>query len=71
MFRSVDPQVSFPKLEVALAQWWKESGVAKRGMNGREDGPDFIFFEGPPTANGPSRSAPCAGARLQRYYFAL
>ncbi|HEY3378616.1 MAG TPA: isoleucine--tRNA ligase [Armatimonadota bacterium] len=52
MFRSVDSQVQFPKLEESLVQWWKDSGVAQRGLAGREDGPDFIFFEGPPTANG-------------------
>ena len=33
-------------------QWWRDSGVLQRGMAGREGGPDFIFFEGPPTANG-------------------
>ena len=52
MFRSVDPQVSFPKLEESLVSWWRESGVLRRAMAGHEGGPEFIFFEGPPTANG-------------------
>jgi isoleucyl-tRNA synthetase len=52
VFRSVDPQVSFPKLEEGLVQWWRESGVQRRAIPGRDGGPDFIFFEGPPTANG-------------------
>lgn len=52
MFRSVDPQVSFPKIEEALVSWWRESGVLQRALAGREGGPEFIFFEGPPTANG-------------------
>lgn len=52
MFRSVDSQVAFPKLEESLVHWWRESGVLQRAMAGREGGPDFIFFEGPPTANG-------------------
>jgi len=52
VFRSVDPQVSFPKLEESLVSWWRESGVQRRAMPGREGGPNFIFFEGPPTANG-------------------
>jgi isoleucyl-tRNA synthetase len=52
MFCRVDPQVSFPALEDEQLCWWRESGVLKAAMHGREDGPDFIFFEGPPTANG-------------------
>ncbi|MHB9024171.1 MAG: isoleucine--tRNA ligase [Armatimonadota bacterium] len=52
VFRSVDSQVSFPKLEESLMHWWRESGVLERALPGREGGPDFIFFEGPPTANG-------------------
>lgn len=52
MFRAVDPRVSFPKLEESLIAWWRESGVLRRAIPGREGGPDFIFFEGPPTANG-------------------
>lgn len=52
MFRSVDPQVSFPKLEERLVSWWRESGVRQRAIPGRADGPNFVFFEGPPTANG-------------------
>lgn len=52
MFRSVDPQVSFPKMEESVMAWWQGAQVPQRGMTGREDGPDFVFFEGPPTANG-------------------
>ncbi len=52
MFRAVDPQVSFPQLEEGLVTWWRESGVMQRALPGKVDGPDFIFFEGPPTANG-------------------
>jgi len=52
VFRSVDSQVSFPKLEESLVHWWQESGVHRQALAGRTDGPDFIFFEGPPTANG-------------------
>ena len=52
MFRSVDSQVKFPELEEKLVAWWKDTGVAQRAIGGCPDGPDFIFFEGPPTANG-------------------
>jgi len=52
VFRAVDPRVSFPKLEESLIAWWRESDVLRRAIPGREGGPDFVFFEGPPTANG-------------------
>ncbi len=52
MFRNVDAQVSLPRMEEAIVEWWRESGVMKRSLKGNIDGPDFIFFEGPPTANG-------------------
>jgi isoleucyl-tRNA synthetase len=51
-FRDVDPKVSFPKLEQEIGQWWQEQGVVKRALAHGDRSKPFIFFEGPPTANG-------------------
>lgn len=51
-FKAVDTRVSFPALENEVAQWWRESGVVKRSLESGDRNKPFIFFEGPPTANG-------------------
>ena len=51
-FDEVDPRVSFPALEEAVGRWWKESGTVRRALESGDRQRPFIFFEGPPTANG-------------------
>src|SRR5919202_5430532 len=51
-FNDVDPKVSFPKLEQEIGRWWKEQGIVKRALADGDGARPFIFFEGPPTANG-------------------
>ena len=52
MFRPVQSPVSFPKLEEEIIQFWKERGIYEKSLAARSGGPAFVFFEGPPTANG-------------------
>src|SRR5207249_1059039 len=52
MFESVDPKVSFPELERRILQAWKRDRVFERSLEARAGGPEWIFYEGPPTANG-------------------
>jgi isoleucyl-tRNA synthetase len=51
-FKSVDTRVSFPALEDEVARWWRDNGVIKRSLESGDRSRPFIFFEGPPTANG-------------------
>src|SRR5215216_4137781 len=51
-FKDVDTKLAFPALELAVAQWWKERGIIKRALESGDQAHPFIFFEGPPTANG-------------------
>jgi len=51
-FKSVDTRVSFPTLEADVAAWWREHDVVKQSLNSGDRSRPFIFFEGPPTANG-------------------
>ena len=51
-FRPVDSTVSFPALEESILSLWRERNVFHRSMDERADGPEYVFFEGPPTANG-------------------
>ena len=57
-FRPVGSQVSFPELEERVLAFWRESDVFRRsqfegGGQVDEEKPLFMFYEGPPTANGP------------------
>jgi len=45
-------QLTFPKSEVEILNWWKEHNIFEKSVTTREDGIPFTFFEGPPTANG-------------------
>ncbi|MBC8426327.1 isoleucine--tRNA ligase, partial [bacterium] len=38
--------------ERLISEFWREHDVFKRSITEREDGPDWVFYEGPPTANG-------------------
>jgi isoleucyl-tRNA synthetase len=52
MFEPVDPKPSFPELERQILAFWREADVFHRQLDLRKDGPLWIFYEGPPTANG-------------------
>ena len=51
LYRPVDPKVSFPKMEEALVESWKKNNVFHRSLEARADAPEWVFYEGPPTAN--------------------
>jgi isoleucyl-tRNA synthetase len=51
-FREIDSKVSFPTLEAAVAEWWRERGIVEKALASGDRGRPFVFFEGPPTANG-------------------
>jgi isoleucyl-tRNA synthetase len=44
--------VSFPKLEEGVLERWRERDIFRESMRRREGGRPFVFYEGPPTANG-------------------
>ena len=51
-FQPVPASVSFPEMEEAILKLWQDKNVFQRSMRAREGGPEYVFFEGPPTANG-------------------
>src|SRR5467141_3269256 len=52
MFDKVDQKVSFPDLEKQVLAKWKEEGAFQKSLELRAGRPRFVFYEGPPTANG-------------------
>jgi isoleucyl-tRNA synthetase len=46
------PRVDLPALDHEILAFWREHDVFARSMNRTAGGPEWVFFEGPPTANG-------------------
>ena len=56
VFRAVDPQPSFPQLELEVLERWRARDVFAESLRRREGAEQWVFYEGPPTANGPPGS---------------
>src|SRR5436309_14807485 len=51
-YRDVDREPSFPALEQNVLERWRERDIFHESIRRREGGPSYVFYEGPPTANG-------------------
>lgn len=52
MFHPVSSKVNFPQVEESILSLWKKHNVFERSVDARGSGSRFVFYEGPPTANG-------------------
>jgi len=52
LFRAVSARVDLPALDARILAFWKEHGIFEKSLEGRDDAPVYVFYEGPPTANG-------------------
>lgn len=48
-----DPDPAIPALEEEVLERWRANGVFKRSLERRQGAQPWVFYEGPPTANGP------------------
>ncbi|MGR7027968.1 isoleucine--tRNA ligase [Geodermatophilus sp. URMC 62] len=51
-FRALPPQVDLPAIEQDVLRRWEDRGVFARSLAATEGRPQWVFYEGPPTANG-------------------
>ncbi len=51
-FEKVDPRVRFPELEEGILDLWRGRDTFRRSVEERPEDRTFVFYEGPPTANG-------------------
>jgi isoleucyl-tRNA synthetase len=51
-FEPLPAQVDLPALEREILARWHDAGIFERSLKQTEAGPAWIFYEGPPTANG-------------------
>lgn len=59
MFRPFENKPSFPKQEEAILDFWRDSEIYDKSLAQRTDGPRYVFYEGPPTANGKPHPGHC------------
>jgi isoleucyl-tRNA synthetase len=52
MFKAVSPKLDIEGVELDQLEFWREKNVFQRTMDEREGGRVYVFYEGPPTANG-------------------
>ena len=51
-YRPVPAQVDLPALEREVLAYWREHATFDRSLERTRDGKPWVFYEGPPTANG-------------------
>jgi isoleucyl-tRNA synthetase len=51
-FEPLPAQVDLPALEHKVLTRWRDAGIFERSLKQTAGGPAWIFYEGPPTANG-------------------
>jgi isoleucyl-tRNA synthetase len=44
-------EINFSKLEEKILKFWRENKIFEKSIEQRKKAPNFVFYEGPPTAN--------------------
>jgi isoleucyl-tRNA synthetase len=52
MFKPVSPKLDITAMEDGMMRFWRQQEVFKKTVEQRAGGPEYVFYEGPPTANG-------------------
>ncbi len=52
MFRPVSPKLNLILMEESVLRFWKSRHIFRKSLEQREGCPEYVFYEGPPTANG-------------------
>jgi isoleucyl-tRNA synthetase len=59
MFKPVSTNVRFPLQEEQILQFWKSRTIYAKSLEQRKGAEPFVFYEGPPTANGMPHPGHC------------
>lgn len=52
MYEKVSTTLNFVEREKRIEQFWKDNDIFRKSMASRADGESYVFYDGPPTANG-------------------
>jgi isoleucyl-tRNA synthetase len=51
-FKPVSPKLDVTSMEDGVLKFWKQNQTFKKTIEQRQGKPEYVFYEGPPTANG-------------------
>lgn len=52
MYKPLPEKLNFPEIEKRVLEFWRDHKIFERSVSERDENNPFVFFEGPPTANG-------------------
>ncbi len=52
MFKPVSSKLNVTSMEENVLKFWKQTDIFKKTVEQRQGAPEYVFYEGPPTANG-------------------
>ena len=52
MYKKVENNLNFVEREKQIEQLWKDKDIFNKSMDTRKKGESYVFYDGPPTANG-------------------
>lgn len=52
MYKELPSPLNFPDLEKEILEYWEQNDVFRQSIENRDPANSFVFYEGPPTANG-------------------
>lgn len=68
MFQPVRGRPDLPATEAEIAALWKSAGIYQKSLDNRRGAKRFVFFEGPPTANGMPHPGHCLTRAIKDLY---
>jgi isoleucyl-tRNA synthetase len=68
MFKTVSNNPDFPNLEKRVLRQWKADELYNKTLANRANSPRFVFYEGPPTANGMPHPGHCLTRAIKDLY---
>jgi len=51
-FKEIKEEFNYPEVEREINEFWRENRIFQKSVDIRRGAPAFVFYEGPPTANG-------------------
>ena len=52
MYKELSGNINLPAVEKQILEFWEKHDIFQKSIDERDENKPFVFFEGPPTANG-------------------